>query len=181
MGRLIYSTNTSLDGYITDRDGSFEWSVPDAAYHSYITDLVHPAKTHLYGRRLYEVMSVWETLDNAEMRQFGLDWRAANKIVFSRTLAEPHTERTQIISEFDPEQVREMVAAADHDFLIGGADIAGQALAAGLVDDIHLFISPLILGGRARWVPDDLHVDLELANEHRFDSGQVHLHYRVNR
>lgn len=180
MGRLIYSANTSLDGFITDREGRFDWSVPDSAYHSYITELIRPATTHLYGRRMYDVMAYWETFDEPEMQDFASNWRAAEKIVYSRSLTEPWTQHTQIVHDFDAEQVRSMIAAAEHDFLIGGAEIAGQALAADLVDDVHDFIWPLVLGGRTRWLPDDVQVDLELVDEHRLTGGVVHLHYRVN-
>src|SRR4051794_27755148 len=120
MGRLIYSANTSLDGFVTDRDGRFDWSVPDSAYHSYITELIRPATTHLYGRRMYDVMAFWETSDEPDMQDFASSWRAADKIVYSRTITKPWTERTQIAHDFDAKQVRSMIAAADHDFLIGG-------------------------------------------------------------
>lgn len=183
MGRLIYSANTSLDGYTADRDGRFDWTAPDMHVHAYINELVRPTKTHLYGRRMYDVMDVWETIDDdaAEMRDFALTWRAAEKIVYSRTLTEPRSARTQIIKEFDPDQIRAMVAAADHDFLIGGAEIAGRALAAGVVDDIHLFVAPVTLGAGTRALPDEVHLDLELVDTCTFDSGVVHLHHRMRR
>ncbi len=181
MGRLIYSSNISLDGYITDADGSFDWSVPEAGVHEFIADLVRPMGTHLYGRRLYEVMAFWETTDDPEqfMRDFGQLWRRADKIVYSRTLAAPVTARTRVEHDFDAEAVRDLVAASDTDVLIGGADLGGQAIAAGLVHEIHSFIYPVLVGGGTRWLPEGVRVDLDLVDEDRFANGVVHLHHRV--
>jgi dihydrofolate reductase len=182
MGRLVYSSNVSLDGYATDADGRFDWSQPDEQVHAYIADLVRPMGTHLYGRRMYEVMSFWETVDDPDpfMVDFARLWQAADKVVYSRTLAETSTARSRIEREFDVETVRALVAASDTDVLIGGPELAGQALAAGLVDEIHTFAFPVLIGGGARWLPDGVRADLELVDQHRF-GDVVHLHHRVRR
>ncbi len=181
MGRLVYSNNVSLDGYAADADGSFDWSVPDAGVHEYIADLVRPMGTHLYGRRLYGFMSYWETTDDPQqfMRDFGQLWRKAEKVVYSRTMTEPITARTRIERDFDADTVRELVASSDSDVLIGGAELAGQAIAAGLVHEIHSFVYPVLVGGGLRWLPEGVRIDLELVDEHRFANGVVHLHHRV--
>ena len=182
MGRLIYSCNVSLDGYANDADGSFDWSQPDEQVHAYIADLIRPMGTHLYGRRMYEVMSFWETVDDPDpfMVDFAQLWQAADKVVYSRTLTETSTARTRIEGDLDVDAVRALVAASDTDVLIGGPELAGQAIAAGLVDEIHTFAYPILIGGGARWLPDGVRVDLELVDQHRF--GQiVHLHHHVRR
>ena len=183
MGRLIYLSNISLDGYIADRDGNFDWSTPSAASHAVTNDLVRPVGIHLYGRRMYDVMTFWETVDDDDpaMRDFAEIWQATDKVVYSRTLDRPSSARTRIEPEFDPETVRALVAGASTDVLIGGAELAGQALAAGLVDDLHLFVSPVVVGAGTRCLPDDVRLDLELVDEHRFDNGVVHLHHRTVR
>jgi dihydrofolate reductase len=183
MGRLVHSTNISLDGCITDTDGRFDWSVPDRTVHMAINDLVRPMRTHLYGRRLYDVMAVWETFDDdaPESRDFAQVWRGTDKIVYSRTLEQPTTSRTRVEDDFDPATVRAFVDASETDVLIGGAELTGQALAAGIVDDLHAFVSPVVLGGGTRWLPEGVHLDLELVAEDRFASGVVHLHHRVVR
>lgn len=183
MGRLIYLTNTSLDGYIADRAGQFDFSAPSRQGHAFINDLVRPTSTHLYGRRNYDVMTVWETWegDEPETRDFAAIWRATDKIVYSRTLAEASTSRTRIEPEFDAEVVRELVATSESDVLIGGAELAGQAITAGLVDDIHLFVAPVIIGGGTSALPDDVRFELELVDVDRFDNGVVHVHHRVSR
>lgn len=183
MGRLIYTANTSLDGYVADRSGSFAWSAPDAAVHAFINDLVRPVTTHLYGRRMYDVMIAWETIDEAapEMQDFAASWRAADKIVYSRRGAAPRSARTRVEADFDPDKVRAMIAATDDDFAIGGATLAGQALAAGLVDELHVFISPIIVGGGTPFLPDGVRLDLEQVDTTTFANGVVHVHYRVAR
>lgn len=180
MGRLIYSANTSLDGYIADTGGGLDWAIPDAEVHQTINDLVRPASTHLYGRRMYDVMSVWETMDDEEpvMRDFAQLWTSVDKIVYSRTLTESRTARTRIEPEFDPDAVRALLAEGDA--LIGGAELAGQALAAGLIDDLHCFVWPVVIGGGKSWLPDDVRCDLQLVDTRRFASGVVHLHYRTD-
>jgi dihydrofolate reductase len=183
MARLRYLSNTTLDGYIADREGNFDFTAPSHEVHSFINDVVRETGTHLYGRRNYDVMTFWETVqdDDPVMVDFADIWHATDKIVYSRTLQHPATARTRIESEFDPDAVRALVAAADRDVLVGGAQLAGQAIAAGLVDDLHLFVSPVVIGGGTRCLPDDVRMDLELADEHRFDNGVVHLHHRVLR
>lgn len=183
MGRLIYSANTSLDGYVADSEGSFDWSAPDAAVHAYINDLIRPAATHLYGRRMYDVMVAWETMDDdaPEMRDFAASWRAADKVVYSRAGTDVRSARTRVETEFDPERVRAMIAGADHDVVIGGATLAGLALAAGLVDEVHAFVSPVIVGAGTSFLPDDVRLDLKLVGTRTFDNGVVHLHHRVLR
>jgi dihydrofolate reductase len=182
MGRLVYSCNVSLDGYSADAEGDFRWSQPDEQVHAYTADLIRPMGTHLYGRRMYDVMVFWETVDDPDpfMLDFAQLWRAADKVVYSRTLTEASSERTRIESDFDVETVRTLVAASESDVLIGGAELGGQAIAAGLVDEIHTFVHPVLVGGGTRWLPDGVRVDLELVDEHRF-GGVVHLHHHVLR
>ena len=182
MGRLIYSCNVSLDGYSADAEGSFDWSQPEEDVHAHVADLIRPMGTHLYGRRMYEVMAFWETVDDPDpfMVDFAQLWQAADKIVYSRTLAEPTTARTRIERDFDAPVVRSIVAESETDVLIGGAELGGQALAAGLVGEIHTYVHPVLVGGGTRWLPDGVRVDLELVHEHRFGSV-VHLHHRVVR
>ena len=184
MGKLIYTAIASLDGYIEDQDGKFDWSAPDEEVHGYINDLERPHGTHLYGRRLYEVMAVWENPDafagdSPEMRDFAELWQAVDKVVYSRTLDSVSSARTRIEREFDPEAVRQMKAAADRDISIGGPELAGHAFRAGLVDECHLYLSPVIVGGGKPALPDGVRLGLELLGEHRFGNGVVHLHYGV--
>ena len=183
MGRLIYLTNTSLDGYIADRDGSFDFSAPSEEGHAFINDLVRSTGTHLYGRKNYDLMKVWETWsdDDPVTRDFAEIWRATDKIVYSRTLTEPSTSRTRIERELDPAAVRRLVDAADHDVLVGGANLAGQVIAAGLVDEIHLFVAPVVIGGGTSALPDDVRCELRLLDVDTFDNGVVHLHHEVVR
>jgi dihydrofolate reductase len=179
---LVYSAIASLDGYVADAEGGFAWAAPSAEVHAFVNDLVRPLGTHLYGRRMYEVMSFWETTDDdaPEMRDFAQIWRAADKVVFSRTLPEPTTARTRLEREFDPDAVRRMKAEAGTDISIGGPGIAAEALRAGLVDELHLFVTPVVVGGGTPWLPDGLRLDLELLDERRFSSGVVYMHHRVD-
>jgi dihydrofolate reductase len=183
MARLIYSAITSLDGYVADTDGKFDWSRPDEEVHAFVNDLERPIGTHFYGRRMYEVLVVWETMETAGrpsvIQDFAEIWRAAEKVVFSRTLREPSSDRTRIEREFDPEAVRRFKETAVRDISVGGPELAGAAIRAGLVDECHLFVSPVVVGGGNRALPDDVRVDLELVDEHRFANGVVHLHYRL--
>jgi dihydrofolate reductase len=176
---LVYAAITSLDGYVADADGNFHWARPDEAVHAFVNDLQRPIGTHLYGRRMYEVLKVWETMDEPEpvMRDYAEIWRAAEKIVYSTTLAEVSSARTRIQREFDPEAVRAM--KADRSMSIGGPHLAAQALRAGLVDEVQLFLSPAIVGGGNRALPDDVRLDLELLDERRFANGFVYVRYRV--
>ena len=183
MARLIYAALASLDGYTADRGGSFDWAAPDEEVHAFVNDLERGIGTYLYGRRMYETMRVWETMDVADepvaMGDYAELWRAADKVVYSATLDAPTTSRTQLVREFDPEEVRALKDRATADLGIGGPTLAASAFRAGLVDDIHLILSPVIVGGGTRALPDDVRLDLELVDERRFSGGSVHLHYRA--
>jgi dihydrofolate reductase len=181
MARLIYAAIASLDGYINDADGEFGWAAPDEEVHAAANDLERGIGTYLYGRRMYDVMVFWETMDDPEpvMRDFAGLWRAAEKVVFSTSLEDVASARTRIERSFDPDAVRALVAAADRDVSVGGAHLAGQALRAGLVDELHLFLTPVLVGGGTRALPDDVRLDLELVGERRFANGVVHLHHRI--
>jgi dihydrofolate reductase len=186
VGKLVYGAITSLDLYVNDVDGGFGWAMPDEEVHQFVNDVERPVGTYLYGRRMYDVMQYWATADtqpeqSPQESDYTEVWQSADKVVYSRTLTEPSTPRTRIERDFDPEAVRRLVAAADHDVSIGGATLAGVALAAGLVDELHLFLNPVVVGGGTRALPDGVRLDLELLAEHRFGNGVVHLHHRVHR
>jgi dihydrofolate reductase len=184
MAKLIYSAITSLDGYVADEDGNFDWAAPDEEVHTFVNDLQRSVGTYLYGRRIYQVMDVWETdhtlADQSPVtRDFAQIWQAADKIVYSKTLETVSTTRTRIERDFDPEVVRQMKARAGRDISVGGPELAAQAIKAGLVDEWHLFVTPIVVGGGKRSLPDDVRVKLELLDERRFEGGVVHLHYRT--
>jgi dihydrofolate reductase len=184
VAKLIYSAIGSLDGYIEDAGGTFDWAAPDDEVHAFVNDLERPVGTYLYGRRMYETMVFWETADPdgdwpAVARDFTTIWRAAEKVVYSRTLATVSSARTRIERDFDPEVVGRMKQSANADVGIGGAELAGQALAAGLVDELQLVVVPVVVGGGKRALPADVRVDLDLVDEHRFQNGTVFLRYRV--
>ena len=184
MARLIYSALTSLDGYVADEDGNFDWAEPSEEVHVFVNDLERPFGTHLYGRRMYEVMAYWETADTAPdqppfFRDYAKIWKAADKIVYSRTLAEVASARTRIEREFDLDAVRQLKATADRDITIGGHELAAQAIKAGLVDELHFFLAPVLVGGGKHSLPEGVRVELELLDERRFANGVVHLHYRT--
>jgi dihydrofolate reductase len=183
MAKLVYSAIASLDGYVADADGNFDWAAPGEEVHAFVNDLERPIGTYLYGRRMYEVMAVWQTLSVDDeppvMRDFAELWRAADKIVYSRTLDDVATPKTRLEREFDPEAVRRLKDTAASDLGVGGPGLAAQAFAAGLVDEIGLFLTPVIVGGGTRALPDGVRVDLELLDERRFTSGVVYAHYRV--
>jgi dihydrofolate reductase len=184
VAKLIYSAISSLDGYVADEDGNFDWAVPDEEVHAFINDLDRPVGTYLYGRRMYETMVGWETdptlADRSPlMRDFAQIWRAADKIVYSRTLERVTSARTRIERDFDPEAVRRTKAAAGRDLTVGGPDLAAHAIKAGLVDEWRLFVTPIVVGGGKRSVPDNVRVKLELLDERRFKGGVVYLHYRT--
>ena len=184
MARLIYSAITSLDGYVADGDGNFDWAVPDEEVHTFINDLERPVGTYLYGRRMYEVMIYWETThtladQSPVMQDFAEIWRAADKIVYSRTLGTVSSTRTRIERNFNPDAVRKMKASAERDITVGGADLAAQAIKAGLVDECHLLIAPVVVGGGKPCLPTGVRLKLELLDERRFGNGMVHLHYRT--
>ena len=183
MARLIYSAIMSLDGYIADAEGRFEWAAPDEEVFSFVNDLERPVGTYLYGRRMYETMRYWETAPTADgqspvERDFAQLWQGADKIVYSATLPSADTARTRIERDFDPDQVRKLKESADRDLTIGGAHLAAQAIAAGLVDEYQLFLVPAVVGGGTRALPDQARLDLALAQEHTFGGGTVYLCYR---
>jgi dihydrofolate reductase len=184
MAKLLYSAITSLDGYVADTEGRFDWSAPDEEVHAFVNDLERTVGTHLYGRRMYEVMSAWETLPPAGQppttRDFAEVWRAADKIVYSRTLEQVASARTRIERDFDPGAVRRLKASAAADLSVGGPHLAAQALQAGLVDEGHLFLNPVVVGGGNPALPDNLRLELELLDERRFANGVVYLRYRVS-
>lgn len=184
MANLIYVANTSLDGYTEDQDGKFDWTAPSDEYFKFVTNIVRATHTHLLGRRMYESMMVWETDPNLAaasslMRDFADIWQAANKVVYSRTLQTVPTRKTQLASTFDPNAVRQLKATGEHDILIGGPELAAHAFRAGLIDEYHLFIIPILVGGGKSALPDDMRLEFELSAEHRFDNGTVYLRYRT--
>jgi dihydrofolate reductase len=183
VAKLIYSAIASLDGYVADADGTFDWAAPDAEVHRFVNDLERPIGTYLYGRRMYETMAPWETMDDPApaMRDFAGLWRAADKVVYSRTLDSVSTPRTRLERELEPDAVRALVAGAARDVSVGGPTLAGAALAAGLVDGIQLYLNPVAVGGGTPALPHDLRVDLELLDQRRFCNGVVYLNYRVRR
>lgn len=184
MAKLIYSTIASLDGYVEDEHGNFDWAAPDEEVHSFVNDLERSIGAYLYGRRMYETMRYWETAHTvadqpAVMLDFAEIWQGADKVVYSTTLESVSTGRTRIERGFDPEAIRQMKTQAGHDISVGGPELAGQALKAGLVDECHLFVAPIVVGGGKRSLPHRVHVELELLDERRFGNGVVYLHYRI--
>ena len=184
MAKLIYSVITSLDGYVADEDGNFDWAEPDEEVHAFVNDLERAAGTYLYGRRIYEVMVYWETalslVDQRPVsRDFAQIWQAADKIVYSKTLDAVSSARTRIERDFDPEAIRRMKASAGRDMTVGGADLAAQAIKAGLVDEYHLFVVPVVVGGGKQSLPENVRLSLELMDLRRFDRGIVYLQYRT--
>ena len=184
MANLIYSAISSLDGYIGDKDGNFDWAMPDEEVHRFINNLERTAGTYLYGRRMYETMMVWETDSNlAEdspiTHDFAEIWQAATKIVYSKTLAAASTRKTQIERNFNPEAIQQLKKTVQHDILIGGPELAAYAFRSGLIDECHLFLTPMIVGGGKQSLPDDVRLELELLQEHRFGNGTVYLRYRT--
>jgi dihydrofolate reductase len=182
VAKLIYSAITSLDGYVADEDGNFDWAEPDEEMHTFVNELERRVGTYLYGRRMYEVMGAWETMDLSEQPPFIRDyaeiWRAADKIVYSRTLETVSSARTRLEGDFDPESIRRMKGLEGPDISVGGPDLAAQAIEAGLVDQCHLFLTPIVVGGGKRSLPNNIRLKLELLDERRFGNGVVHLHYR---
>ncbi len=178
-GRLIFSAIASLDGYVADAQGSFDWAAPDAEVHAFVNDLERQVGTMLLGRRMYEVLAVWETMDDPApvMRDYAQIWRGADKVVYSTTLTEVFTARTRIERSFDPDAVRALKAAAQRDLSVGGPALAARAFAADLVDEVQLLLSPIVVGGGTRALPDGVRLDLELTEERRFGNGVVFLRY----
>lgn len=181
MGKLTYAAICSLDGYVADAEGNFDWSAPDEEVHSFVNDLERPVGTYLFGRRMYEVLSVWDTYEgeSASTREYAQLWRDSDKVVYSRTLDTAPTARTRLEREFDPAAVQELKARADRDIAVGGPELASQALRAGLVDECHFFLVPVIVGGGKRAFPDGLFLELELRDERRFANGTVYVRYGV--
>ena len=183
MAKLIYSVIASLDGYVADADGKFDWAAPDEEVHAFVNDLERSIGTYLYGRRMYDVMLAWETMDLTDqppvMHDYTQIWQAAEKIVYSTTLETVASARTRLERAFDPDAVRQLKATAQRDISVGGPGLAAHAVRAGLVDELHVFLTPIMVGGGTRALPDDVRVTLELLDERRFGNGVVHLHYRV--
>ncbi len=184
MANLFYVTTVSLDGYAADKDGRLDWAAPDEEVHSFVNDLLRPIGTHLFGRRMYETMAVWDVLSTQPdqppfVRDFATIWAVTDKIVFSKTLKSVASPGARIERIFDPDAVRRLKAESGHDMTIGGADLAGQAIKAGLVDEYHMIVAPCLLGGGKRAFSEGVFAGLDLAGERRFDNGTVYLHYRT--
>jgi dihydrofolate reductase len=184
VAKLIYSAITSLDGYMADEDGNFDWAEPDEEVHTFVNELERSVGTYLYGRRMYEVMVYWETAHTVAdqppfIQDFAQIWQAADKIVYSHSLEKESSARTRIKRDFEPEAVRQMKAEAERDISVGGADLAAQAIGAGVVDEYHLFLTPIVVGGGKKSLPDNVRVRLELLDERRFGNGVVYLGYRI--
>lgn len=191
MGKLLYAITTSLDGYVADKDGNFDWAVPSEEVHAFVNDIVHNVGTSLLGRNMYEVMKVWDTIPtegtgglmdgpSAAMNDYAKIWRAAKKIVYSTSLSDSDivTANTTIARSFDPIAIQKLVSESDRDFDIGGPHLAAQAIKAGIVDEYHQIIVPIILGGGNYWLPKDVRIDLELTGVRKFENGFVHLQYK---
>lgn len=183
MAKLIYIANSSLDGYTEDRDGGIDWGAPDEEYFGFINGLQRSVGTYLYGRGMYEAMVYWETAPVADQPPWIVEftdlWRAADKVVFSKTLGSVSSGRTTLEREFDVEAIWRMKAGRAHDLTVGGADLAAQAFEAGLVDECHLFFWPVVLGGGKHALPRHGRLDLRLLDQRRSRQGVAHLHYRV--
>lgn len=184
MGKLIYATNTSLDGFTEDATGSFDWSAPDEVVHRFYNDLMRGVGTQLLGRRMYETMAVWETdpsfyEESPVLADFAAAWQDSDKVVYSTTLTEPVTTRTRLAPAFDADEVRSLKEASSADLLVGGPELAAHALRAGVVDELLVTLSPVVIGAGKPALPNDLRLDLELIDERRFGNGTVHVAYRV--
>ena len=185
MAKLIFSAITSLDGYMEDEDGKFDWGAPDEEVHAFVNDLERPVGTYLYGRRMYETMVYWETVqavadEPPHVRDFAELWRAADKIVYSTSLETVSSARTRLERQFDPRVIQEMKSSEERDITVGGPNLAAQAFQAGLVDECQLFLTPIVVGGGKPALPDNVRLDLELLGERRFRSGVVFLRYRTS-
>jgi len=184
MANLIYSAIASLDGFTADENGEFDWAAPDEEVHAFVNDRERSVGTYLYGRRMYETMVYWETASTGDdqtavMRDYARIWQAADKVVYSSMLDAASSARTRIEREFNPDVVRQLKAAATADISVGGPGLAAHALAAGLVDELHLFLNPVVVGGGTHALPAGRHLDLKLQDEHRFANGVVHLRYQI--
>ncbi len=182
MADLVYTANISVDGYTEDPYGRLDWSAPDEEVFSFVTELERPAGTYLYGRRMYEAMLYWESAvpDEGYVQEFADMWRDADKVVYSRSLESVSSARTRLEHDFDPEAVRRLKAAAARRITIGGANLAGQALAAGLIDELRLLTVPVVLGGGKPCLPKGVNLPLRLVETRRFASGVVYLRYRLD-
>src|SRR5215470_14573040 len=183
MAQLVYSVLASLDGYVEDPSGGFDWAAPDAEVHAFVNELERPVGTHLYGRRMYETMRYWEDPPDLagqppHIREYAAIWQGADKVVYSRTLQSASSARTRIEPEFDADAVRRLKDEGPGEVSIGGPELAAQAIAAGLVDEYHLFLVPVLVGGGKRALPDGVRADLELVGERGFANGTVYLRYR---
>ena len=183
MAELIYAAIASLDGYVADTDGKFDWSAPDEQVHAFVNEIERGVGTQLLGRRMYDVLAVWDSPDmlfdeSPAIREYAELWQETDKVVYSRTL-ESVGPRTRIERDFEPDAVRELKRDAERDLSVGGPELAAQAFAAGLVDECHLFLNPVVVGGGTRALPEEIWLELELLDERRFDNGVVHLHYRT--
>jgi dihydrofolate reductase len=184
VGKLRYASITSLDGYVADENGSFDWAAPDEAVHAFVNDLERDVGTYLYGRRMYEVMRFWETAATDDeqpevFNDYARIWQAADKLVFSSSLEAPATARTKLERRFDPEMIRAMKQTSEEDLSVGGPGLAAAALRAGVVDELARFIVPAVVGGGTAFLPDHIRIDLDLVDERRFPNGTVYLAYRV--
>ncbi len=184
MAQLIYSAISSLDGYIEDRDGNFDWAMPDEEVHTFINNLERTVGTYLLGRRMYEIMMVWETdpnlaADSPLTQDFAQIWQAADKIVYSKTLASASTRKTKIERNFDPEAIKQLKKTVQHDISIGGPELAAHAFRSGLIDECHLFLTPIVVGGGKPSLPENVGLELELLEERRFGNGVGFLRYRT--
>jgi dihydrofolate reductase len=184
VAKLIYTAITSLDGYVEDDNGGFDWAEPDEEVHAFVNEIERSAGTYLYGRRMYQTMAGWENMYGgadrpAVAQDFAQIWQAAEKVVYSTTLRTASTARTRIEPRFDPAAVMTMKRGAERDLSVGGANLAAQAIRAGLVDECHLLINPVLVGGGKAALPQQLRLGLELLGERRFGNGVVHLHYRI--
>ena len=184
MAKLIYSAITSLDGYVADEHGDFDWAAPDEEVHAFVNDLQRPIGTYLFGRRMYEVMAIWETMPTSGdahpvEQDFARIWQAADKIVYSRTLMKASTTRTTLERDFDPGEIRRLKSDSERDIGVGGSHLAAEAIKAGLIDELQQFVTPIMVGGGNHWLPKHVHVQLELLDERRFKSGVVYLRYRT--
>jgi dihydrofolate reductase len=183
VAELIYSAIASLDGYMEDAEGNFDWAAPDEEVHTFVNDFQRPVGTYLYGRRMYETMVYWETAHTLPdqppfVQDFARIWQSTDKIVYSKTLETASSARTRIERIFNPESIRQLKSAAERDITVGGPGLAAQAITAGLVDEYHLFLTPIIVGAGKQLLPDDVRVELELLDERRFGNGVVFLRYR---
>jgi len=183
MAQLIYSVITSLDGFVADRSGRFEWAAPDEQVHAFVNDRERPIGTYLYGRRMYEVMKVWQDIgdDDPVTRDYAELWRAADKVVYSSTLDAVSTPRSSLHASFDPASVRRMLDDAERDVSVGGPTLAAAALRAGLVDEVQVYLHPVVIGGGLYYLPQGLPIALELLDSHRFEGGVVYLRYAISK